>query len=118
MAMTVTQIATDYAAAFSRWAEDVQVRRYSGTGVTRTSADTPGRARVTGFAPSELIAGIVQGDRKVILKVDAAIAAILPLTTADKIVVRGRECGIKAVDNNTRRVGVSNLFAVDIVASA
>ena len=62
------------------------------------------------------------GDRKVTLIIDpaapvavgnVALADLLPLTTADKLVVRGRECAIKAVDGDTRRIG-GTLIALEL----
>jgi hypothetical protein len=32
---------------------------------------------------------------------------LLPITTNDKIVIRGKELAIKAVDDNTRRIGTT-----------
>ncbi len=115
--LDTAQIVSDYAEVFARRAEAVSIKRYSGTPGSRTSATTAGLARVTDFAAHELIGPIVQGDRRVVLLANAAITAILPITTADKIVVRGRECAIKSVDNNTRRSGAT-LIALELVASA
>lgn len=95
--------------------ETVLVRRYSGTGPSRTSVDTAAQARVTGYAPKDLVGAIVQGDRHVIMLVDT-LAAVLPLRTTDHLVIRGTETSIKAVDDNTRRIaGV--LIALDIQAA-
>ncbi len=115
--LTAAQIASDYAEAFADAAEDVLVRRYSGTPAARTKVDTAGRAKVSGEQATELAGGVVQRQRKVILLVDTAITAILPITTSDKIVIRGRECAIKSPDDDTRRVGTS-LFAVEITVDA
>jgi hypothetical protein len=68
-----------------------------------------------GYQPKELIGAIVQGDRKVIALIDA-LGALLPLTTTDKLVIRGREVAIKAVDDNTRRIG-GTLIALEIQAA-
>lgn len=95
--------------------ETIHVRRYTGTGPTRTYVDAATTARVTGYAPRELVGGIVQGDRKVIALVDT-LGAVLPLTTSDKLVIRGREVAIKAVDDNTRRIG-GVLIALEIQAA-
>ncbi len=92
--------------------EDVIVRRYSGTGPSRTSIDRTTRARVKGYQPNELVGGIVQGDRKVIMLVDA-LADLLPLSETDKLVIRGREVAIKGVDDSTRRIG-GTLIGLDL----
>jgi hypothetical protein len=86
--------------------QTVTVRRYSGSGATRTHVDADARARVTGYAPHELNGNIVQGDRKVILYADDLIGGLVsqPITTNDKLVVRGRELAILAADDSTRRV--------------
>lgn len=62
------------------------------------------RARVTGYAPDELVGGINQGDSKVIaLAADLEAGGItLPLKTGvDKVIIRGRTRTIEAVDDNT-----------------
>lgn len=97
--------------------ETVLVRRYTGSGTNRPHFDVRCRAKVTGYAPDQLIGSIVQGDRKVILLaqdiIDAKMA--LPVTTADKIVVRGKELAIQAVDDSTRRIA-GELIAIEIQA--
>jgi hypothetical protein len=76
----------------------VTVRRYTGAGANRPRFDAEDiRANARAFGSDELIGGIVQGDTKVILLVEDIIAAQmrLPLTTADKIVTKGRELAIQ-----------------------
>ncbi len=82
--------------------EDTFIRRYSGS--PRTPTDYPARARVVGYSPKDIVGNIQQGDRRVIMLV-SSLASILPVTTSDKVVVRGKEITIVAVDDNTRRVG-------------
>jgi len=95
--------------------ETVLVRRYSGLGAARTSVDTPTTARVVGYQAKDLVGAIVQGDVRVITDPDP-LAAILPLTVDDKLVIRGVERAIKGVDDNTRRIqGV--LVGLDIQAA-
>lgn len=84
--------------------EQVIVRRYSGVGGLRTPVDTITQARVVGYTPAQLVGPIVQGDRQLIMLVDT-LAAMLPLTTSDTVVIRGREVAIKSVDDNTKRIG-------------
>lgn len=85
--------------------EIVFVRRYTGTGPSRPFFDVQARARVMNYEAEQLIGTIQQGDRKAIVfvpdLVDAGFA--LPVTSNDKLVVRGRELAIMAVDDNTRR---------------
>ncbi len=105
--------------------ETILVRRYSGTGAGRTKAEAQILARITGYQPRELVGPVVQGDRKVIALNDPAaavpdgmvsLASLLPLSNEDKLVIRGIETAIKAVDDNTRRIaGV--LIALEIQAS-
>lgn len=86
--------------------EAVTVRRYSGTGEARSSADYATTGRVTGYLPDQLAGNLQQGDRKVIMAYEdlAATAIALPLLITDKLVLRGKELAIKALDDNTRRL--------------
>lgn len=96
-------------------AETIFIRRYAGAGANRPRFDVSVTARVTGYAPQDLVGGIQQGDRKIILLADdlAAAQLALPITAQDKAVVRGRELAIIAPDDSTRRVqGV--LVAVEL----
>lgn len=98
--------------------EDIIIRRYSGPAGPggRSKTDVVARARVVGYQPRELVGGIVQGDRKVIVLVDA-LGDLLPLvdgaSSNDKVVVRGDELGIIAVDDSTRRIG-GTLIALEL----
>ena|SRR5215831_11139795 len=91
----------------------VAVRRYAGAGHT----DYPVRARVTGYAPSDLAGAIVQGDRRaIILAADLDAAGfVAPVLISDKLVVRGRELAILAADDSSRRVN-GQLIAYEIQA--
>ncbi|MBR0931638.1 hypothetical protein JQ561_33935 [Bradyrhizobium diazoefficiens] len=112
-----------YRNAMATVGQVVSVRRYAGKGAARAVAkEADVMARVMGFAPSELVGAVVQGDRKVILlnDPDAAVpagkvtlASMLPLTTDDKIVVGGTELEIMAADDSTRRVG-AELIALEL----
>lgn len=86
--------------------ETVLVRRYTGTGQNRPRFDVAALARVVGYAPHELVGTIQQGDRKAIVLVEDLIKAgfALPITSADKLVVGGRELQIVAPDGETRKV--------------
>lgn len=111
--LDTAQVAADYAAVFARRGETIAIRRYTGLGASRTSADTSCLARVTGFAPHELIGSIVQGDRRVIVLVNVAVTAILPITVNDKVVIRGRECAVMGADDSTRR-NAGTLIAIEL----
>lgn len=98
----------DTRAEIAEIGEDVLIRR---TG----ESDVTVKARVIGYQPKDLIGTIAQGDVKIIALVDA-LAALLPLTTNDAVVVRGKEMSIKAPpDDNTRRIG-GVLIALEIQA--
>jgi hypothetical protein len=86
--------------------QTVTIRRYSGTGSTRTHADYNARARVTGYAPEALVGNVIQGDRRAIVySADLdGVGFTQPVTNDDKLVVRGKELQIVAVDDSTRRV--------------
>lgn len=85
----------------------VTVRRYVGSGTNRPRFDVENvHANVTGFAPHELVGGIVQGDRQILILVEDLIKAkfSLPLTINDKTVVAGRELANIAVDADSKQV--------------
>ncbi len=96
-----------YRRAIRQHGEPVLIRRYTGTGSNRPMMNWEVRGWVQGYQPRELIGGIVQGDRKVImLAEDVNRAQVgLPISTGDKLVVRGRELAIGAVDDSTHRDG-------------
>lgn len=103
--MTTDQIAADYRRAMDAVGEVVTFRRFTGSGSARPRFDADVRARVMDYTPDELVGTIVQGDRKLILLAEDLIAAqVPPPRKGDKIVVRGKELNIEAVDDNTRRV--------------
>jgi hypothetical protein len=94
--------------------EPILIRRYSGIGGARTKVEAQVQARAVGFRMDELVGGVTQGDRSIIAlnDPDAAVpqgmvtlASLLPITTNDKVVVRGKELAIIAPDDSTRRVG-------------
>lgn len=105
--MTPESVRADYARAMDRAGETVTIRRYSGSGAGRTPTNYEGiRARVTSFEPHELVGGIIQGDRKlIVLAEDLEASGIdLPLIKGDKAVVRGKELNIEGPNDNTRRI--------------
>ena len=77
------------------------------------------RARVSGFKPEELVAGIDQGARRVIVLAEDVPANCYP-SKNDKILIRPgtaqqRTLSVTAVDDSTRRVA-GELIAFDITA--
>lgn len=113
--MTPDQVKADYRAALCRTGETVVIKRYSGTGAERVSVTVSVKARILAYKPAELVGTIKQGDQRVIaLAEDFCGGAVdLPLRTGDKVVVRGRELNIEAVDDNTRRIAGA-LIAYDL----
>lgn len=94
--------------------EDVLIRRFTGSGNPRPKTDVGARAWVAGYQPQELIGPIVFGDIKVTVTVET-LAAVLPVTINDKVVIRGKELAIKSVDDYTHRENGS-LVALEIRA--
>lgn len=98
--------------------EPIIIRRHTGAGIAHPHFDVTVRARVTGYEPNELVGGIIQGDRKIIVLaqdlIDAQLA--LPILSSDKAVVRGGpDLAIIKPDDSTRRVhGV--LIAYELTA--
>jgi head-tail adaptor len=66
------------------------------------------RAMITGYDPEELVAGINQGDRRVLIPYADLVASGLPLPlregSTDRVIVRGRAMIIAAIDDSTHRV--------------
>lgn len=93
--------------------QSVAIRRYTGTGSTRTFVDTPTKAFVRNYGSNEIIGSIVYGDQKAVVLVDG-LAAILPVTTNDKLVIGTKECAIK---NPAKRVLSGVLIALDVQAA-
>lgn len=86
--------------------ETVVHRRYTGAGPNRPKFDVEVMAVVVGYDEKEFVGSIQQGDRKIILLAEDLIEAqiALPITSSDRIVVRGKELTIIAPDDSTRRV--------------
>lgn len=119
MSLTPAQAKADYLAAMERVGGTVKIRRFSGSGPSRTHVDTSVRARVVGGQLKELVGDVVQRSRKMILLAADLVAAgfSLPITTADKIVVGSKELAITPLlDDSTRRFGVDDagLVAIDL----
>ena len=104
--MNVDQVRADYRAALGVF-EPVILRRFAGTGATRPRFDTPCMARVQTYQAAELVGAIQQGDRRVIVMADDLVAAgfVLPVTSADKLLIDGKETAVQDADHTTRSLG-------------
>lgn len=104
--MTPERVKQTYRQMIADNGEPILIRRYTGVGTSRPRFDTEVRARVTGYTSDELVGGIVQGDRKIILLVQDLIDRqfALPIVASDKVVVRGKEMAIISPDDSTRRI--------------
>jgi hypothetical protein len=98
--------------------EVVTLSRNNGSGVPPTMAYV--RARVVGSKPEELVGGIKQGDRHlIVLAEDVETSGFpVPFKTGglDKVIVRGKALNISVVDDSTRRIA-GTLIAYDITAT-
>lgn len=87
--------------------ESLVVRRYTGPANSRTAHDYACRGRVFGDRPVELIGSANQYDYKAIVfaqdLVDLGFS--FPITSADKLVYRGKELSITFPDMATRSAG-------------
>ncbi|MCJ2019603.1 hypothetical protein MKK84_19555 [Methylobacterium sp. E-065] len=99
-----------YANEMERRGEVVSLRRRKANSSPPTfDAQINVRAIVTGYAPSELVGGINQGDSRVILlAADVATGGFpVPFLTnngLDVVWINGRQRTIKNVDDNTHRI--------------
>lgn len=92
--------------------EPIAIRRFSGkAGPDRTATDTPCRGHVRAARPGTEVPAQLIGDvmefyfAAIVLVEDLETAGFtLPLTTADKLVFRGREMAISFPDDATRSV--------------
>lgn len=104
--MTPDAVRAAYRDMLALVGEPVTIRRYTGAGPERPRFDANTTARVSDYAPDELVGGIQQGDQKLVLLADDLVARQfqVPPHRGDKAIVRGHELNIEAVDDNTRRV--------------
>jgi hypothetical protein len=112
--MTPAQARAMYLRALAKHGDTVTVRRTVGA----VNTDGSVRAQVTGYAPAELVNGIQQGDRRVILMPDSLAAAgwPLPIKKNDKLVLStGKVLNVEVVDDQTRRLA-DDLIAYELVA--
>lgn len=102
----------------ARHGEPVVIRLRPAVGTGRPQIDVEVRARVTGYTPQQLVGGIVQGDRKIIILVEDLTAKQVRLarvTVGQWIMVRGTELSIMAMDDSTHRDG-TELIAIELNA--
>ncbi len=112
--MRAAGIKSQYRRTIDRHGEAVVFRRFTGSGPNRPQVNVEIRGRVTGYDPQDMIAGIQQGDRKVlVLAADLIANNIGTVTNADFIVVRGRQCAIFSIDDSTHRLG-AQLIAYEL----
>lgn len=92
--------------------QDVSIRRFSGTGPSRTKTDTATKGFVRNYGSKELVGSIQQGDQSAVVLVDS-LSSILPLRTTDKLLVGSNEY---AIQNLMPRVVGGVLIAIEIHA--
>lgn len=96
--------------------ENVAIRRFTGPATARVPHDYPCRGRVWGDRPADLVGGTQQYDKRaVVFAPDLVNAGLsLPVTTADKLVHKGKELAISFPDNATRAEG-DDLIAYELL---
>ncbi len=111
--MTADEIKAHYAAELK---ETIIVRRYTGSGTNRPKFDAAVRGKAWDFSDRELIGSIQQGDQRVLVYVDDLIEKgfALPLTSADKVVVKGKEIAI--ISPGQRKAEDGTLVVYDLQA--
>ena len=111
--MDAAEVIQDYMDSLDEYGEPVQIRRFFGS-VQRSSFAATARARVKTYRENELTEVSQQGRMwaKVLIQdlVDAQFP--LPIEDTDKIVIRGEVKEIDWIDNNTGRVGTTQVYAL------
>lgn len=110
--MTTDEIKAAYAAELK---EPLIVRRLSGPASQRSRFDVDVRGKAWGVKGQELVGAVQQGEQRVLILIEDLLAKgmTLPLTAADKVLVAGRECGIKTV--GLRKTPDGTAVAYDLV---
>ena len=93
--------------------QSVAIRRYTGTGPTRTYVDTATMGFVRNYSAKEIIGSIIQSDQVAVVLVDT-LTAILPVRVTDYLMVNGQKFSIK--NPMSREVG-GVLISLEIHAS-
>jgi hypothetical protein len=109
--LTAAQATADWEAALDRVGETVEIGRQTGTdpnNVLRVQC----RARVKGNRP-QILAGDVQQGEVLVLAFYPDIVANgfpVPVRASDHVVIRGKRQKINSIDNNTGRIGTTQIF--------
>lgn len=81
--------------------------------------DKPVRARVTGYAPEELVGDVHQGDRRIVVLAEDVASTGFPVPFRDgfdKVILRGDQLTIQSSDDSTRRIA-GELIAYELRAA-
>lgn len=109
--MTPEQATASYRRQIGIHGRAVAIRRYSGSGPARTPVDALTIGYVGTYVASSVIGSIMMiGEQRVIVLADG-LAAMLPVTTNDKLVIGKREFAIK---NVIRREIAGTLIALEL----
>lgn len=115
--MDAAQARRDYREMISDIGETITLRRNVASG---PPIEAQVLARVTGYQPKDLVGGIKQGDRRLIVLAEDVENTGFPVpfktNGSDKAVFRGHLLNIGLVDDSTRRIG-GVLIAYDITAT-
>lgn len=115
--MNAAEARAMYRSQIDEHGETVTLRRVNVSPTPPTDATV--KARVVGYRAEELVGGITQGDRKVIVLAEDVETSSFPVpfktTGSDKVIVRGKTLNIGVVDDSTRRIG-GTLIAYEIQA--
>lgn len=104
--MTPEAAAASHRRMLGQVGEQITLRRFTGSGTNRPYFDVTVTARVVAFEPKDLVGGIQQGDRKLIVLAQDLFDAQWPAPPkkGDAAIVRGKTLNVEAVDDNTRRI--------------
>jgi hypothetical protein len=89
-----SELRAQYETKIAKVGQWIAIRRYSGSGPTRTSADTLARAYVIYAPDTALVGGVVQGNLLVWALVDAFAGMNPPVNTNDRLVTRFFGCDV------------------------
>jgi hypothetical protein len=86
------ELLAQYQTKIAKAGQWIGIRRYTGTGPTRTFGDTLARAYVIYAPDSALVGGVVQGNLLVWALVDSFTAMVPPVNNNDRLVTRFFGC--------------------------
>lgn len=109
--LNAARVLSDWESALGRQGEVIEIGRQVGTSPNIINWVSC-RARVKGYRPDPLIGQVQQGEIAIRAFYPDLIANrfSLPVLPTDKVRVRGASKQINAVDNNTGRVGTTQIF--------